>query len=180
MINIEIKDQAVTTLLSRLAERMANLLPAMQDIGEALSEGTKQRFGQSADWDGHAWAKNSQTTVSMYLGTTKGNYKKNGSLSKKGAARSGRKKPLIGETRSLSTTIDYQASKDRVTIGSPMEYAGTHQFGAKRGAFGSHNGRPIPWGDIPARPFLPLDDSGNLPTAASRMVHDILSAYLTP
>ena len=32
-----------------------------------------------------------------------------------------------------------------------------HQFGAEKGAFGATSrGTPIPWGDIPARPFLGL------------------------
>ncbi len=45
-------------------------------------------------------------------------------------------------------------------IGSPSIYAGTHQFGAAKGAFGSTSkGAPIPWGDIPARPFLGLSDA---------------------
>lgn len=36
-----------------------------------------------------------------------------------------------------------------------MEYAATQQFGAKKGEFRStKNGAPVPWGDIPARPFL--------------------------
>ena len=45
-------------------------------------------------------------------------------------------------------------------VGSGRVYAGTHQFGAKRGAFGrTAKGGPIPWGDIPARPFLGLSDA---------------------
>jgi phage gpG-like protein len=36
-----------------------------------------------------------------------------------------------------------------------MIYAAVQQFGAAKGAFGrTSRGAPIPWGNIPARPFL--------------------------
>ena len=55
--------------------------------------------------------------------------------------------------------LPFRAGRDQVEVGSPLIYAGTHQFGAARGAFGSTSGgAPIPWGDIPARPFLGLSD----------------------
>ncbi len=178
MISIKIKDRSVQALLHRMAERTENMLPAMQDIGEALSEGTKQRFAESRDWEGKAWTANAPSTVTRYLSCSKGNYKKNGTLSARGTKRAAAKKPLVGESKSLSTTINYHASRTEVSIGSPMEYAATQHFGARRGAFGSSQKGPIPWGDIPARPFLPMTDDGTLPTAAARMVHEILTAYL--
>ena len=52
---------------------------------------------------------------------------------------------------------------NELLIGSPRIYASTHQFGAKKGAFGqTARGAPIPWGDIPACLFLGIsDDDGN-------------------
>lgn len=42
-------------------------------------------------------------------------------------------------------------------MGSGLIYAGTHQFGAQKGPYGSTSkGQPIPFGDIPAREFLGL------------------------
>ena len=44
-------------------------------------------------------------------------------------------------------------------VGYNLIYATTHQFGAEKGAFGTTSrGGPIPWGDIPARPFLGISD----------------------
>lgn len=41
-----------------------------------------------------------------------------------------------------------------------MVYAAVMQGGAAQGAFGrTSRGGPIPWGNIPARPFLGLSDS---------------------
>ena len=46
--------------------------------------------------------------------------------------------------------IAMQADSNSVSIGSPLIYGGTHQFGAEQGAFGvTSRGSPIPWGDIP-------------------------------
>ena len=49
--------------------------------------------------------------------------------------------------------------------GSPMVYAAAMQFGAAQGAFGrTRRNGPIPWGNIPARPFLGIsaDDETNI------------------
>lgn len=88
-------------------------------------------------------------------GFGKGSRKKDGSLNARGAARLGGKKPLIGESKTLSHDITFLADGRSVTVGSPMEYAAAQQFGAVAGAFGrTRRGAPIPFGAIPARPFL--------------------------
>lgn len=70
----------------------------------------------------------------------------------------------------LSTDINARpVSNSSIEIGSPAEYAPMHQFGAKKGAFGRTNrGAPIPWDEIPARPFLGISDEDN------DMIRDVL------
>ena len=59
-------------------------------------------------------------------------------------------------------------------VGSPLIYAGVHQFGAKKGAFGTTSkGSPIPWGDIAARPFLGVSNDDE------REIVDIILDHLT-
>ena len=54
-----------------------------------------------------------------------------------------------------------------------MIYAAVHQFGAKKGQFGTaKNGSSIPCGDIPARPFIGVSDADE-----SRIV-EMLSEWL--
>lgn len=151
MITIEIDSRPVLDALNELRRRGSNLSPALKAIGNDLVESTQRRFGTSTAPDGTPWAANSDVTLQRYLGMFSSSYKKDGSLSKKGAARAGAKKPLIGESKSLSKTITYRVVDGGRTllVGSPQKYAAVQQFGASAREFGK-----APWGDIPARPFL--------------------------
>lgn len=180
MIEIKIDDAQVVAALNRLAAKAGDLRPAMQDIGEHLLVTTKRRFDTSTAPDGTPWAPNKQSTLLARLGsasgvwdhqgrrmgTKKGYLRQNGRLGAKGVATIMGKKPLIGESRSLGTTISYRVTADGVEIGSPMEYAAMQQFGGSKSKF------PHLWGDIPARPFLGLSEED---TAA---VVSIVGGYL--
>jgi phage gpG-like protein len=177
-IRIEVDSRPVLQALQRLVASVGNPAPVLNEIGEALVETTKRRFDTSTGPGGERWAPNAETTLLRYLNAFKGSRrKKDGGLTAKGAARLGAKKPLIGETRSLSTTIAPVVNGAVLEIGSPMEYAGVQHFGAKRGTFGTtRHGAPIPWGDIPARPFLGLSASDE--SMVLDILHDHLAAAL--
>lgn len=167
MIQVTLDDAEVRSVLTALQARMANLTPAMQDIGEALTESAKQRFASSTTPDGSAWAANSATTLALF-GARYG--------SRSRTRRVSAKKPLIGESRQLGQSLHYVAGSDHVSIGSPMVYAAVQQFGAARHQFGR-----APWGAIPARPFLPVDAAGNLTSADDQAaIVAILRGYLSP
>jgi len=164
MYTIEIDDGGICAALERLIAAGADPRRPLREMGEFLAETTKRRFETSTGPLGERWAPNQPSTMTRYLDRYKGTRAKRGGLTKRGAARAAGKKPLIGETRSLSTTIAYQlVGADTLLVGSPMQYAAVQQFGAKRGAFGrTRRGAPIPWGDIPARPYLGIspEDEG--------------------
>lgn len=150
-------DGEIQQIFRRLREAAVDLAPAFREAGEALAETTKQRFESATAPDGSAWAPNTPVTVQRFLNRTKGNFRRDGGLSAQGSRRLAGKKPLTGESKSLRTTIRYRADGNGVEVGSPMIYAATHQFGASQGQFGrTRRGGPIPWGDVPARPFLGL------------------------
>lgn len=193
-IRIDIDDAGVLAALEQLRARAADLKPVLADIGEHLAETTKRRFGASTGPDGRRWAPNSSVTILQYLGRYKGSYTKKGALSSKGAARQAGKKPLIGESKALSKNIYYRLTGDGVEVGSTRIYAAVQQFGAKmgefgrysqvarvrkyglhdfRGAAGTKKGFPIPWGDIPPRPFLGLSEQDRADLL------DILAEYLS-
>lgn len=131
-------------LFDRLDKHLSNLAPVFWDLGELLARTTKERFIAGKAPDGTPWAPKSPTTIEAYR-------------RREGDAGSGFTRPLIGPSEELSKKIFYEVRADSVEIGSALVYAGVMQFGAAKGAFGSMaNGSPIPWGNIPARPFLGL------------------------
>lgn len=160
-IEIHVNDRDTMRGLNELSQRGEDLSGPLAMIGEKMADSTMDRFGASRGPDGQRWAPNAHIVIRQLLERKSGAFsKRTGALTDKGKAVAAGKKPLIGETRSLSTTIRYQLlGRDAVVIGSSMPYAGTHQFGAKKGAFGkTRRGAPIPWGDIPARPFLGISE----------------------
>lgn len=152
-ITIEVNDQQIRHALSALVKAAGNPAPALKTIGEGLVTSTKERFSTSTGPDGERWADNAESTLQNYLKAFGGTFAKDGSLTKRGEKVSKAKKPLIGETKSLSTQI-YSEIVGNMTlvVGSPMEYAAMQQFGGSKAEW------PHLWGDIPARPFLGMDD----------------------
>jgi phage virion morphogenesis protein len=166
MLTIEITGNGAEYLRG-LIERVEDLRPALLEVGEELTESTKKRFGTATAPDGTPWAPNSAVTLMRYGSMFARN--KNGTLKAAGVRAMGSKKPLTGETRALQTTINYQVTgKTTVSIGSPMVYANVQQFGARAGEFGER----VPWGAIPARPFLGVSE------ADRQNILDIVRGYL--
>lgn len=170
-IDLQIDVKGADALLRRIQDAGQNPRPALKQISELLVDSTKKRFQTSTAPDGSQWALNTETTLTRFASRYSGSFsKRDGRLTKKGASRLSGKKPLVGESKQLSTTINARPVSDSVIeIGSPAEYAAVHQFGAKKGAFGkTGRGAPIPWGDIPARPFLGISQED------SAMIRNVL------
>ncbi len=143
-ITVSVNENEVSSALEALQSAIGNVDPALKEIGEYLIDSTKQRFNDSKAPDGSRWKDNSPVTLLNYAGRFK----------TKRASRIKKKKPGIGETKQLSTQIFYQVANGELELGSPLKYAGTFHFGAKKGQYGKRT----PWGDIPARPFLGLSN----------------------
>ena len=169
-ITITVQDKDVRATLSALAARASNLQPVMQSIGEDIVKRAKQRFATSTGPDGKRWVPNSRVTIERYI-ASKGGFGKKG-LTKKGALIEKSKKPLIGHGRDLSRQFFVRADSRSVTVGNSMIYAAMQQFGGSREQF------PNLWGDIPARPFLPITAAGQLYPAEKTRIIDALNAFL--
>lgn len=153
--HIEFDDDKAQAGLKKLSAASGDLSPAMRDIGNYLVNTTRDRFHSQQSPDGVPWAPLSSATK---------------------ARKQRNRGKILTEGGALQAVV-MQADSSSVAIGSPLVYAGTHQFGAARGAFGTmSSGRPIPWGDIPARPFLGLsnEDEGEV----GRLVADFLIEQL--
>lgn len=143
--------------VAALKQSASQLRPLYLAIGESLQDSTIDRFATSTAPDGSKWAPNSRTTLELYLSKFSSFSKKTGKLTSRGAARAANKKPLIGQSKALSTTIRYDVDSNGVQVGSGLIYAATQQFGASKGKFGGK----APWGNIPARPFVGISDDDN-------------------
>jgi len=157
MISIEVDDREVRQALEDLRRRTSNMKQAMHTIGQALTEGSRDRILSGRDWTGQPFAPNSPAT----LARKKGN------------------KPLIDEKTFVTSRLHYEADADSVTVSSSAVQAAVLQFGAKKGAFGAtKRGAKIPWGDIPARRYFPVTKDGQIDDAARSLILDAIRAHL--
>jgi phage virion morphogenesis protein len=146
-IHLEIKDDAVKTLLSQVARRIGDMTPAMRKIAGIMHDSVEENFaaGGRPKWKPSQRAKeeNGQT---------------------------------LQDSGSLAASIVQEYTHESATVGTNKQYAKVHQFGAKKHSFGTFTakvrahdrmGKPVkahtrnvklPWGDIPARPFMMLQN----------------------
>lgn len=172
-MTIEIQDNDVIQAMNRLAQAAINPTPALKAIGEMLLEQTGESFSTSRDPWGGPWRANSPVTIARFLMSRSGTVnKRTGQLTAKGQKLVSGKKPLFGESQALSKSFHYVATSNEVWFGSSIIYAAMQHFGGKRSQF------PNLWGDIPARPILPIDDSGKLAPRASNGIAEIVNEYL--
>lgn len=172
MIEIKVTDSGVIDAFNRLIDTGENPQGALMAIGEVATDFTKRRFVESADPYGTPWEQNSDTTLRAALHRSGRNFTKKGELSKRGQTVLAGKKPLIGESKSLSTQFHYTVIGDNsVVVSSPIAYAAMQNFGGTKAEF------PHLWGDIPARPFFPNAEQG-LPDELNRDISDVLRAAL--
>lgn len=133
MFGLELKDDDLVAAISRLEAGLEDISDVMNEIGEFLVESSQQRIEQSLGApDGTAWAPNSPFTKTRDP------------------------RPLI-DTGEMVKRINHQYGPNFLVVTATGVQVRTMQFGAARGAFGqTSDGRPLPWGSIPARPFIGL------------------------
>lgn len=147
--------------LDRLAAAVARPRPALQQVGEYLDLATRYRFDTQTGPDGQSWEPLSEVTIAR-------------------RRKRGRKSSaILVDSGNLRDLLRYLVSDTSLVFGSDRPYAGVQQFGARQGQFGkSRRGGPIPWGNIPARPFLGLSEDDR--EEIRLIFHDYLSAQLSP
>jgi phage gpG-like protein len=170
-ITIDIADAETRDAIGHMLGLLRDPTPALDDIGDYLIVSTKGRFASGIAPSGEMWEANTPLTL----------------------ARKKDPRPLHGESGRLGREILKFVGQAEVEVGSNLIYAGVQQFGAKMGEFGRYSqlsrrekfkegdfrrnagtvkGFPIPWSDIPARPFLGLSAEDE------RAVLDIVEMHL--
>ena len=72
----------------------------------------------------------------------------------------------------MQRQFSYTTTADSVTLTNSMVYAAMQQFGGTKQQF------PYLWGDIPARPFMPVDTEGNLMREAEEEAMQAMQEHL--
>ena len=154
MLEVTLDSSQLGKALDDLAERLGNLTTPLNDIAEYLHQSTDDRFRKKVAPDGSPWAPLSAVTLARKRGPG-----------------------ILREKGTLQDTLRKQVTRNELAFGTDRPYGAVHQFGQKKGASGSSKGRPIPWGDIPARPYLGL--SADDESEVLLIIHDYLSEPLT-
>lgn len=182
-MEIEITDTTAIQALELLKAKTGNLAGAMAVIGRFMLTQVQMEFRQGKDPYGTPWKPLSKTTIE----------RRRKGKGKPGAGAGGVQ--ILKDTGRLAASFTYDADAESVTVGTNVSYAKTHQFGAAMGQYGryyqlarlkfakgdfrraagSKKGHPIPWGNIPARPFLPTH---GLPGAWKDGINHALTAHL--
>lgn len=164
VISVQVTDKPVLDALRDLAQRTDDLSEPLNEIGIEFAERIRQQFSRGESPYGNKWAALSAVTQAKNKGRRSGG------------------EPLR-DTGRLMASIAHQMSDGGKTVSisaTNVKYANTHQFGARQGQYGrtKRNG-PIPWGNVPARPFMPI--SGGrvvLPPDWSQVAQEIIADYI--
>jgi phage gpG-like protein len=127
-IQIVIDDTQLQGGISELTAKLANLKPAMVDIGEGALPKVRKRFDTESAPDGQRWNELSEATIKAKV-----RRKRTGKPYRTNAEPSA----ILKDTFTLRGSITYQASNNSVAIGTNIFYGGYNQA---------------------TRPFLGVDD----------------------
>lgn len=134
--SIRVDTSQARQMIDELQNRMGDITEMREGIGILLVASTQQRFIDEAAPNGDPWLPLSPVTL------------KRRRLGGAGAK-------ILRDTSRMASGIQYRVSQGETAIYSPEIYAGTHQYGARKGQYGkTRRGTPIPWGDVPQRAFL--------------------------
>jgi len=150
---IEVDDEQVLAKLTRAVDQAENLSPLMGEIEGILIDAIERAFKNEQDPEtGAPWAELSSVTK----------------------ARRGAGAKKLQDSGSLVQSIGGKHDALSAEAGVAEKYGITHQLGAAKGEYGkTSRGAPIPWGDIPARPFLGFNEDDR------REILDVVSQYIS-
>lgn len=151
MLTITVDSKPVSDMLTKLSKRMANLQPAMNDIGMALETRVSGRFETRTDPLGHAWEPWAESTRENY--PDDGNHQ------------------LLNRYGDMLHSLSFDAAAASVRIG----------FGAVASKAGDVYAAYHEWGTVtmPRRGLLFADpDAGTLAPEDERAVLDVIEGFI--
>jgi phage virion morphogenesis protein len=135
-LRVEFTIAETVDLIEGLEDRLTDLTPAMNAVGEYMLAKTRDRFDDEVDPDGRRWQVLAPRTVES-------KQRRKTKPGKRARVRAGASN-ILKESFLLRDTIAYQADSTSVRVGTPQEYGVFHQSDEPRSK-------------IPQRKFLGVD-----------------------
>ncbi|GAB1351335.1 phage virion morphogenesis protein [Erysipelotrichia bacterium] len=187
-VQIEVDDRQVLELLARMNRRITDMREVMSGIGNEVVKGVKDNFE----------AEGRYSIVGEYIGGDN-KWQPLSKMTERIKEKRGKSPPykILQDDGHLAKSIHTEnVTQNSVEVGTNMVYAPMHQFGAKKGEYGSiviqidahkrkskkgneydvsgHQRRvPNPMFNIPARPFLTVHPD-NIETIVGMLTDHIL------
>lgn len=152
MFTVELDHQRVQATLRKIEWAVGELAPLMRGIAAELASQTEENFGEEGrpEWD-------DLSDVTTARREKNGNWP--GQM-------------LQVSSAGLAASITTQATDSSALVGSNKPYAAMMQFGGTKSDF------PHLWGDIPGRPYLPMDAEGELQPETEEAILDLAMNHL--
>ncbi|AHZ80012.1 MULTISPECIES: phage virion morphogenesis protein [Pseudomonas] len=154
MITIELDHQRVQEVLRQVEWAVGDLAPLMRGIAAEFASITEENFEAEAQGD-DPWQTLSEVTTARREATS-----------------TWPGQMLQVSAGGLAASVTTQATDSSALVGSNKVYAAMMHFGGSQEAF------PHLWGDIPARPYLPMDAEGKLQPEAEDSILDLALGHL--
>jgi len=152
MFTVELDHQRLQGALRKVEWAVGDLAPLMRGIAAELLSQTEENFESEGRPD---WADLSNVTTERRA--KNGNWP--GQMLQISAA-------------GLAASVTSRATDSSALVGSNKPYAAMMHFGGEKSDF------PHLWGDIPGRPFLPMDVEGVIQPEAEEAILDLAVTHL--
>lgn len=152
MITVELDHSRLQETLRKVEWAVGDLSPLMKGIAAEMASVTEENLEEQGRPD---WESLSSVTTDRreQSGTWPGQM-------------------LQVSAGGLAASITSQATDSSALVGSNKPYAAMMHFGGKKADF------PHLWGDIPGRPYLPMDVEGKLQPEAEDAILDLALQHL--
>ncbi|RMT61668.1 hypothetical protein ALP29_00228 [Pseudomonas syringae pv. avii] len=152
MITVELDHQRLQAALRKVEWAVGDLAPLMRGIAAEMASQTEENFEEEGR---PSWTGLSDVTTERRA--KNGNWP--GQMLQVSAA-------------GLATSITSRSDDSSALVGSNKPYAAMMHFGGDQSEF------PHLWGDIPARPYLPMDAEGILQPEAEDAILELALNHL--
>jgi phage virion morphogenesis protein len=152
MFTVELDHQRLQTALRKVEWAVGDLAPLMRGIAAELGSQTEENFEEEGRPD---WADLSDVTTTRR--------EKNGNWPGQ---------MLQVSAAGLAASVTTNATDSSALVGSNKPYAAMMQFGGDKSDF------PHLWGDIPGRPYLPMNAEGELQPETEDAILELAMSHL--